>query len=96
MEAVYTDAGGGVPGTLLTTGSDTSVELADFGSTYFGDYASATIDLKNYALAPGNYWIALQEGAWGSAYDGSSFGWLFSLNDTSGVGSASTSRVRTH
>ena len=68
--AIYTNAGG-VPGTLLTSGTATSVELAYFGSGTYGDYASATIDLGGYALAPGNYWIAVHEGAWGSATDGS-------------------------
>ncbi len=80
--AIYSSASGS-PGTLLFTGSDSSPVLVDTGLNYNGttdDIVLTTIDL-GVTLDPGTYFIALHEGAWGSAYDNSTIWWMKTTTD---------------
>ncbi len=73
--AIYQDSSG-KPGALIAHGDDTSPQLAliDTHSTF--DIARARIAMgRSLTLAPGTYWLALHEGTWSSAYDGTPIYW---------------------
>ncbi len=78
--AIYADAGD-VPGTLLYSGQDASAQVTDTG---LQDDFDCDIGLVHATLGagiqlqPGTYWLALHEGAWGSAADGSTLWWQWS------------------
>lgn len=84
--AIYSDNAGNV-GTQIAYGSDATVDVADTGTNFsnsFGfnsDIFSLTFDFTNptfgslASLTSGNYWLAVREGIWGSAYDGTSIRW---------------------
>jgi hypothetical protein len=74
--AIYTD-NSGVPGTLLASGADPATRVVATGVTSFG-YSIRQLQASmgtSVTLAAGTYWLALHEGTWGSAYDGSSAFW---------------------
>jgi hypothetical protein len=78
----------GIPGGLLHAGSDASVELVDSGlqaSAANADVARVRVDLELPTLAAGTYWIALHEGTWGSAADGSDVCWVRSASQRGAV-----------
>ncbi len=76
--AIYTNVAG-EPGTLVASGVDTSPALTDsgFNFTSGGDIVRARIELTPApTLASGTWWLALHEGPWGSAADGSNVYWV--------------------
>jgi hypothetical protein len=79
--ALYSDDAGS-PGNLLDSGSDASPRLtavADHGSG--GDVVLAEIQLGDpVTLGAGTYWLALHEGPWLSAFDGTPIYWLDALS----------------
>ncbi|MEO7795237.1 MAG: hypothetical protein ABIV06_10725 [Thermoanaerobaculia bacterium] len=75
--AIYSDSGGN-PGTLLFSGQDSTVGRADTGlqDAFGDDIVRARFEFDGRVfLTPGTYWLALHEGAWGSAGDGSELWW---------------------
>ena len=92
--AVYRDNGSGLPGTLISTGSDTAPVATDTGLDLGGrDLFQFVVNLGGIALASGNYWLALHEGAWLSPTDGTDIFWSRSANDTNNNQRANTSNV---
>lgn len=81
--AIYAADPDGGPGTLLFTGNDSNPILTDTGllSGYNNDIFNAKISLGAVSLEAGDYWIALHEGDWLSAYDNSPIYWINSGND---------------
>jgi hypothetical protein len=73
---IYTD-NAGKPGTEIAGGVDASTRVVPTGFNYFGyDVRQVRVSLRrSVTLAAGSYWLALHEGAWGSAGDGTSFYW---------------------
>ncbi len=79
----------GAPGALLFSGTDSTPLLVDSGQNLFDgtDIILATIDLGNVTLDAGEYFIALHEGAWGSAYDNTQIFWVRTSAPQDAVGS---------
>ncbi|MBY8826316.1 beta strand repeat-containing protein, partial [Sphingomonas colocasiae] len=79
----------GAPGTLLFSGTDSTPLLVDSGQNFADgtDVVLATIDLGNVTLDAGEYFLALHEGAWGSAYDNTQIFWVRSSTPQDAVGS---------
>ncbi|MGK7940683.1 MAG: PEP-CTERM sorting domain-containing protein [Crocosphaera sp.] len=84
--AIFNDNAGTV-GSLITSGTDSSVTTTETGLTsnfgnnilqLDGDFGS-TINLD-----AGTYWISFRDGAWGSASDGSTIFWASSTPSTVG------------
>jgi hypothetical protein len=78
--AIYSDSAGN-PGTLVASGHDATPQLLDsylnFNSG--GDIVRVRIELEpRPSLSAGTWWLALHEGSWGSADDGSGVYWLMS------------------
>ncbi|MDQ1349280.1 MAG: hypothetical protein QG573_2659 [Acidobacteriota bacterium] len=86
--AIYSDASGD-PGTLVASGTDSTPSLLDSGLNFNsgGDIVRVRIELSPAPnLAAGTWWLALHEGAWGSASDGSNVSWVMypsTFNSTS-------------
>lgn len=72
--AVYED-NAGMPGNLLYSGSDASPAIVVTGLGAL-DIVRARIDLDGRPILSGSYWIAVHEGAWGSAYDDTEIAWV--------------------
>lgn len=75
----------GRPETFITSGHDSQPLLADAGFQGGGqeDVLSAKLILPSVQLAAGIYWLALNEGEWSTAHDGSSIAW-YNSKDSSG------------
>jgi hypothetical protein len=76
--AIYSD-NGGKPGTLLFSGTDAAPALIDTGvqSDLGGDIFNVDLALGDIALGTGNYWVAIHEGGWGAADDGTPVQWMW-------------------
>ena len=77
--AVYSNDGG-KPGTLLASGTDAAPVLTPTGQTN-GDWDIRGVRVRiepSVTLGAGDYWFALHEGAWGSAFDGTAIYWGYS------------------
>lgn len=74
--AVYTNSAG-APGTVVASGSDSTPQIEDSGLTSAdGDLLRVRIELRpSLTLGPGTYWLALHEGLWLQAFDGSGLAW---------------------
>lgn len=71
---------GGKPGTLLASGTDAAPVLTPTGQTS-GDFHIRGVRVRiqpSVTLGPGDYWLALHEGQWGSAFDGTAIYWGYS------------------
>jgi hypothetical protein len=93
--AIYSQTSG-LPGTVVATGADAAVAIGETDEVdFFGsDLVRARIDLSPPpALEPGTYWLALHEGVWGSADDGSSIFWHFRHPSVGGVAATTTDEV---
>ena len=79
--AIYSDLGG-APSVLIASGADSAPRVTDTGLSVDGggrDLFQVRFLLAGRpTLAAGTYWLALHEGAWGSAYDGSDVQWFAS------------------
>jgi len=66
----------GAPGTSLALGSDSSVQLVNNGTQNVGtDEYRFLVNLGSIPLGAGTYWLAMHEGAMGTAADGTSIYW---------------------
>jgi hypothetical protein len=80
--AILSDSGG-LPNTVLFFGSDNAPLLTDTGVDILGTREwRIDVALPSINLLAGSYWLALREGAWGSANDGSTIYWDTTGNTT--------------
>jgi len=76
---IYDNSASGHPGNLLASGSDVS---PDVDLTFLGAYTTDDVFRVRVhfdppvTLSAGSYWLALHEGTWGSAQDGSTISWM--------------------
>ncbi len=76
--AIYSDAAG-FPAGLVASGKDATAQVfdADLPPALGGDIARIRIELRPGPTLPaGTWWLALHEGDWGSAGDGSAVRWV--------------------
>ncbi len=77
--AIYTEGSNARPATLIAKGQDETPEMGDAGSQddYGADIVKVTFELSpGVTLQPGRYWLAIHEGPWRSASDGSIVWWV--------------------
>ena len=77
--AIYSN-NAGQPGTLLASGQDTAPTLTDTGVQDASGCDVVRVDVgfsSAVSLPAGRYWLALHEGNWGSASDGSIVWWQY-------------------
>jgi hypothetical protein len=73
----------GLPDAVLFFGSDAAPVLTDTGVDILGTREwRIDVALPSINLAAGTYWLALREGDWGSANDGSTIYWNTTGNTT--------------
>jgi len=90
--AIY-ENGSNVPGAMVAHGEDSSPLLIDTGlqDAVNSDIVRARVRFgRSIPLPAGSYWLALQEGAWGSASDGTYVYWDFATSNI-GIGTVGAS-----
>jgi len=76
---IYDNSAGGHPGNLLASGSDSSpdVTLTGLGAYAYDDVFRVRVHIDPpVTLSSGSYWLAIHEGTWESAQDGSTISWM--------------------